>query len=1210
MNRAYGKVLVRESGLGLPDLVVALFDVDVGASAQNPQPNAPNTILRRIGSVLTNRDGEFEITFENAEFNVGDSEVRPDLVLQVFAPEDVVDPNTHSSAPPDQRVLIRSSIPREDAGVIEAYVLRIDEGSLRRHGIALPGDTAATTSSMLSTLSQSASDASELKTSLREKLRDARRAAVAELRIRRETARRFGASLSAMPRNLRDSALFVRSEGDVEPVTRRAMESSLLRLEEVRSSDLLFWTPDDTFATLGLPVPDVDSEFIEVDEETICRLTRRNRAGVTLERVTSLLEQHRRELSARERLEAPADPDGDSDGDGTAPPVEEEPSNQEFLQRAVRRQMSDLAVPPTRPAQSLEELSERLAGVRLPPGPADVSAIHDFHELQVAFRHVWTEAFDSELRATVEDLYDTIAELHSDIVGSFELPVEAGEIAELGELLKSLGAEVDALRLSETAPRPVREQFEDVDAIWPLLSEGQQADLLSVAETLRRSVLVFTGLDRDLPRTLPEMDRRLTDDEVMRFYGSRVLQLLNIYRRGKDILRNPAGRLGRLVRLRTEISERLTERYAFHYFAPDSVNFGIITTYRQTWKPLTYQVGDLVSTVPLAPGEKRTYSSKISHKLQRSQKELEKALSSRSGESTQTQRADSEITAKASLSTAFKHTAQGSFNIGIGSLEASTEFALDQAQESSQVKKDFREAVIKAAQEYKSERTVEVSTSSETTAEHTTSGEIQNPNNEITVTYLFYELERQYRISERLHRVTPVVLVAQDVPAPNQITEAWLIQYAWILKRVRLDDSVDEALALLTDGFAGNELSVNVLRANWEKQKALVGKLEADVQSHRTERDALRTRLIETERELGTVRAGERSVAQDVGAALFTGFLSLFGSDPAAEQAERLEVVRRAIEMQLKNLDATVEEMEGRLSRASDALTTATREYTSAIEAQTNRRLKIDQARMHVKDNILYYMQAIWSHEPPDQRFFRLYDVERQLAQPPSRRLRVRRARPDEVSEELALLETPGGAYYVIEGLGAPRLPTPDESKRRLVEIADLDRPLGFKGNYIIFPLKVCTYLTEFMMRQYVDGYFGARDPDPAAEFSTEELLDYAERILHDPVEGSRAEIREALTILLERRIREPSRGSDIVVVPTGQLFVEALVGTHPLLEQFKLIHRAYDMAKARAEYREKELENLRRAARMLQEVPNLDDPGVDKRIQIEGRPAVTIETE
>jgi hypothetical protein len=40
---------------------------------------------------------------------------------------------------------------------------------------------------------------------------------------------------------------------------------------------------------------------------------------------------------------------------------------------------------------------------------------------------------------------------------------------------------------------------------------------------------------------------------------------------------------------------------AFDVFAENSINFGIMLTYRQTWEPLQYQVGDLVSTIPLAP---------------------------------------------------------------------------------------------------------------------------------------------------------------------------------------------------------------------------------------------------------------------------------------------------------------------------------------------------------------------------------------------------------------------------------------------------------------------------------------------------------------------------------------------------------------------------------------------------------------------------------
>src|SRR2546422_6514548 len=38
-------------------------------------------------------------------------------------------------------------------------------------------------------------------------------------------------------------------------------------------------------------------------------------------------------------------------------------------------------------------------------------------------------------------------------------------------------------------------------------------------------------------------------------------------------------------------------------------------------------------------------------------------------------------------------------------------------------------------------------------------------------------------LSEQLYRVMPVVLVAQEVPSPDQITEAWVITNDWILNR-------------------------------------------------------------------------------------------------------------------------------------------------------------------------------------------------------------------------------------------------------------------------------------------------------------------------------------------------------------------------------------------------------------------------------------------
>src|SRR5438874_5775485 len=72
----------------------------------------------------------------------------------------------------------------------------------------------------------------------------------------------------------------------------------------------------------------------------------------------------------------------------------------------------------------------------------------------------------------------------------------------------------------------------------------------------------------------------------------------------------------------------------------------------------------------------------------------------------------------------------------------------------------------------------------------------------------------------------------------------------------------------------------------------------------------------------------------------------------------------------------------------------------------------------------------------------------------------------------------------------------------------------------------------------------------------------------------------------------------DRVVVPTHSLYIEALVGTHPLLEDFKLIHRALDVKKVQAEVRHAELENIRLAARALKGKD--EDPDIEKKIVIE----------
>ncbi len=74
-----------------------------------------------------------------------------------------------------------------------------------------------------------------------------------------------------------------------------------------------------------------------------------------------------------------------------------EDAEQRLLQRVVG-QVQELEAAeavealPSRPDQ--QKVQEAVQSLKLEGGPADATAYHDFQVLQVAFKHVWSEAFD------------------------------------------------------------------------------------------------------------------------------------------------------------------------------------------------------------------------------------------------------------------------------------------------------------------------------------------------------------------------------------------------------------------------------------------------------------------------------------------------------------------------------------------------------------------------------------------------------------------------------------------------------------------------------------------------------------------------------------------------------------------------------------------------------------------------------------------------
>lgn len=820
-------------------------------------------------------------------------------------------------------------------------------------------------------------------------------------------------------------------------------------------------------------------------------------------------------------------------------------------------------------------------------GPADATAFHDFHVLQLAFENIWMHAFDENLKDTVKMLFVEAVRLYDDhglIVPNFDAINDINDLYYfIGEAKKLLDPKYTGIAL----PVEVQQYAPEAAPVWNLLSSGQQKQILNLIGETR-----IAGLQSD--------------------------NVTRVIREGvAEIIKQPLGTAARLTRLIYELQEALSEPYAFDVFATNSYNFGLMVTYRQRWEPGAYQAGDLVATIPLAPNESRKFSKKRIVKTSRAEKEIEKSMSSRSLQTSETSRAEAEIMQKVTTATNFKMTAHGSFNIGIGNIDATTEFMANQEQQSALNKKAFHEATMKAAEEYRLERSLEIDTTSTFETEETSSGEISNPNNEITVTYLFYELQRRFKIHEFLYRVRPVILVAQDVPAPHEIDEAWLIQYQWILSRVLLDDSLRPALNYLTSGFAGDEVSINIIKAQWEAQVALVRDLEGQVKTQLTMRDVFRGQLEGKEIAEARASAERTEAAADIatnvlspGGALafaFTGGLSAFftGKEDAANLEEAVtkatmaEAARKAGETRLKYVEEALADAQDKLRQALTTFEKATKDYAAAMQNQFSRHVAIDQLRIHVKQNILYYMQAIWDHEPPDQRFFRLYN--KLVACP----------KPDQNCTPI--FEIPSGITSdeeLREYMATLCSPTISFDKTELVEVADLDNPLGYKGNYIIFPMKGECYLTQYMLSEFIDDYLGVLDPDGSDTFDAENFDQEWRKAMEIADRRTRERRQAELRSQLVNYITAIRRSTDEIIVPTGQLFIEALPGSHPLLEDFKLLHRLEDVRKVKSEIRRAELENLRLASRVIggqTKVELLEDPDVEKKVVVNGNGHVPI---
>jgi|GEM_PF-1611554 len=1337
MNRISGSIVRDDTKQGISDVIVVLYDVDISNPNQgNPESRfEPSSSLvqqylqliyggrdaeedqeirqgqmaaDRLGSVLTGSNGHFELEFDDEAFRVNDAEARPDLVLLVVAPDRqgalINEDSIYLSVgtPEYMRIMHLSILPVRNAGRQEQVIIRIPPAVLRRFNVDATADS---TRPFVSAMAGAEKKRIALNSLINRQL-GLRDKALRQEEIK-EATDRFAVNVSGISSALRASPLFVSNGDSPEEASRVALRRGVDRIRphgDSRTTAAHLRLSEEDLRALGITnlgiesLSDLEERLrdtgitLPLNTEQFCERLQEKVGGTELVRVTSLLDEQRAEAAARqEQLNAPDTPEEDGE-------EEEEPesplSPEELIRERVLKEVEAMGEDPTQTAGAEDQQSSIRSAFELlkpPASPADVTAFHDFHHLQIAFPDVWAEAFDRDVSDIIRSLYIEYREFNEetgndedDLLGLGDIDPEALlDINEYTTLLRNLGASVVSLGESVQVPAEVvrfwnemnrvgsfEEQKEnviqnrmnlrlqeqkdavnagklftqkastiapstDIHAIWLTLSVEQQQELFELAtvpdpQTLFEQTLDIASNFQERVHELLAADNtekiklgmdlmreaRLPRDEDQQ----PGLTLEERYARARFIISNPAGRISRVQRLLAGLAQRLSEPYSFRVFQKNSVNFGIVSTYRQEWNPGDYQVGSLVGTVPLAPGEKRKYTTSNKIKKSLSQKRNDRYSTVLSDERAITSRLIADILEKASTETDFEQTLKTklsgtikAFTLGVNT---STTFQKNQSVESQRIKKQFHEAIRKASQEIKDEHALEISTESASEFETGSVSEIHNPNNEIAVTYLFYELERQYRVTERLHKLTPVILVAQEVPEPSDIDDDWLIAHAWILRRSLLDSSFEPVLDIVSEGLVQDEVTLELARRHFETQKLLVDTLSESVDSLSTLQETLRNTLVQTSEQEKLARIAKRKARRrrrrrffgpPLGRTVSPGRLSsgssllTFGN--RGESADVLEARREALETRLEFLEGTLSDERSRLTRATSVLEKATEELAVAIEDSFTRRTQVNQLRVHIKDNILHYMQAIWSYEKPDQRYFRLYDLPVNVPGPET---------DDEGNADFVLTprstEEIDGFYpswvlgrFDLELPIRVTLPPPGTpiTQTRLHQVADLDNLLGFKGNYMIFPLLECTYITDFMMQDYVDDYFGVRDPDPVSSFSTEELLQYAEQIWHD--ERTSEATREALNALILQRLTSVRNDDDLIVIPTGQLFIEALKGEHVLLEHFKQQHRALDVLKVQEEVRMERLESLRKAYRLILENPLLHNPDEDKRVEVNG---------
>jgi hypothetical protein len=1105
-NIVKGRVEIKGTRAGVSGLIVRVYDVG--------GPGGPTGGQRRpLGSTLTD-GGFFLVRFEDELLLQGRPDAsRPDLLVSVIAPE------TPNNGTPDQP-LFESEV-RRRAAREESFLIHVNLGELKKRSVLLPQVLGA-----LAGDPRAAGAAAELErerqTKVREQITAVRRKAVLEARRFEEEADnalrdRILQHLTGLTPDVPEWRRFVPPGEDAQKAARANQKEAIGTVVNRQGQEgvtTYLVLSDAERAALGNPP----------DAEKVERLLRR---GTT---TASLLRDDPAAVAClRRRDENPFDPPAPPE---PPPEPEPEPGTTASVDAKVKELVQGISLPETpltdggRPDQEAVDVNVRR--LQLTKGPADVAAFYDFHNLQIAFDHVWEDARAEGVLDSAKQMYRAIS-------------LAGGEprlaLASARDPLKALAREAQLVRQAE-------------------------ARFSAPATTARMNSGPMTALGNEMGANAgwsPVGSEGIPDPPVPP-------------RPGPPDLPD-------LPDLQISVGDK---GYPFTLFAAGSTNFGLLVVYRLRMEPTVYQVGRLVSTQTLAPKESVSVTMRRVVKTSFNRKQVRASQQMRKEEADETQRDEAEIVNRAQAKTNYALTSEGGYDLGpFGSGSFTTSLTKDKEGSSQETKKAFREAVRKAAQEIRDEVKWEQESGETTETENIEKREISNPNDELALTYIFYELHRRYIASERLHALRPVVLVAQRVPPPHEINDQWVRRYDWIIRRFLPDDSFRPALEYLVTRERGDQIVLAELQRHMESLRTTVEALRLDVLGARKESLEGYAAIQNIARDRANLENRE-----DLFWMLHTQYRERLATSPESKDALKIldEAAREAYERAVRE----ERDLRARLEREVTALQVATETFTKAQADYTNHRAQIDRLIEHLQSDVLRYMHGIWSYEHPDQQYLRHHTIQVPVLEAVQRRYTLR-----ELSEwPLGVVPRPGKKCYRVTF--TVRIDDDLESDGKiatLAELADLDHPLGFRANYIIYPLKRSNALTDFMATPYLDAELGLRDPDGPGNWTLQEFSNYVQ-CLRESLGDRFVEVEDELRRQYLALLADPLRDGEEIVVPTKSLYMQMLVDPGKALEEFKEQHRLWDVEKVKAEVLAAQLDNLRRAKLVLDD--RLEDPSVE----------------